>query len=52
MKFVFLVGAAYVGYNYFQSKAAQSDPIESILNVVMVGGSLASIVVLLPLLKD
>jgi hypothetical protein len=53
MKFVLVVAGAYIGYNYFQSKAAQADPIDSILNVLMVGGSLASIIVLIPYLaKD
>lgn len=43
MKFVILVFGAYIGYNYFQTKAAQADPTESILNVLMVGSSVITV---------
>ena len=44
MPFVILAFSAYVGYNYFNSKSAQADPVESLLNVVAVGASLITIV--------
>jgi len=43
MKFVLLAFGVYAGYNYFQTKAAQADPVDSALNVLMVAGSAVSV---------